>query len=808
MPPRRISAAVAFTAAALCVLQISFTRLLSYKLFYHFVFLAIALSLLGLGAAGAFVALRSELKDPEARLRRWLSVLAALTPLALIAMARPPFTTHSELNVKLLGNDALLYLGWCSSFMVALNFAGGVVLSQTFQSHSSHMGRLYACDLAGAGAGCLLSVALMKYLSPPAAFLSAALLTCAALAPLLATPGPRRGRTAPAIVGGLTLGLAAAILALPGTFGLIDFGRSPRNLGSRQPLGLVEYEWNHLIRTDHTANGWYVLDGEASTPMTRWDTAQQSLPIKDPTFLIGPPSPDVAVIGFGGGRQVAEARRANASQITAIDINPTISRWVKQNHVGTNRGLFEAPNIQIINDDGRHAIRRLGHPFDVIEMHSIDTYAATAAGAYALTENFLYTKEALKDYLGALKPGGVMSIQRWEFNPPRENLRIFATLLEAMAELGYAQPERHVMMLLPIPSLDALKKSEKRSESRALSFLMFSPTPFSDDQLARARDYLSRFDASALYLPGGTEDTAFSRYVRAPDRAAFRSSYPYVITPVSDASPYVFQYYDPFHLNAYRMEGDWATSGIYQSSAVTLVATLLVSIVASALFILLPLAWASWRGRRESSARLGWRSMVFFSCLGVGFMALEVPLTQVLALYLGHPVYGFSVVLVALLLSSGAGSLLSERLKFTRVQICCLVAAVMAGLGLGVFPLVHGTMGLPDFARFSVALLLVVACGLPMGFPLALAVRELGRDNPRNVAWAWGVNGAASVVGSCLVMLVMVFGETRFALGLASLCYAVAGAVSYRARRAVPANPPPSSDRAGASAGDLATNET
>jgi hypothetical protein len=664
--------------------------------------------------------------------------------------------------------------------MVALNFAGGVVLSQTFRSHSSHMGRLYACDLAGAGVGCLLSVALMKYFAPPAAFLAAAVLSCAALAPLRVTSGPRRARVVSAVPGALALGLAAAVLALPGTFGLIDFGRSPLNLGSRHPLGLVEYEWNHLIRTDRTANGWYVLDGEASTAMTRWDPAQQSAPVQDPTFLIGPPSPDVAVIGFGGGRQVAEARRANASHITAIDINPTISRWVKEDHLGLNRGLFDAPNIELINDDGRHAIRSLGRQWDVIEMHSIDTYAATAAGAYALTENFLYTKEALKDYLAGLKPGGVMSIRRWEFNPPRENLRIFATLLEACAELGYAEPERHVMMLLPIPSLDALKSSHKRSESRALSYLLFSPTPFSDEQLARAREYVTRFNASALYLPGGNEDTAFSRYVRAPDRAAFRRSYPYVITPVSDASPYVFQYYDPFHRSAYRFEGDWATSGIYQSSAVTLVATLLVSIAASGLFILLPLAWASWRNRRGPAVRLGWRNMVFFSCLGVGFMALEVPLTQVLALYLGHPVYGFSVVLVALLISSGAGSLLSERLHFTRTQICCLVAGVMAALAAGVFPLVHGTMQLPDVARFSLALLLVVSCGFPMGFPLALAVRELGRDNPKNVAWAWGVNGAASVVGSCLVMLVMVFGETRYALVFASICYALAAGVSYQ----------------------------
>ena len=426
-------------------------------------------------------------------------------------------------------------------------------------------------------------------------------------------------------------------------------------------------------------------------------------------------------------------------------------------------------------------------------MHAIDTYAAAAAGAYALTENFLYTKEAMKDYLAALKPGGVMSIQRWLFNPPRENLRLFATALEAFEELGYEQPERHIIMLAPIRDWEVLRTGS----GRVLGRLLFSPTPFTDDQLSNLRAFVERSGFSSLYTPGGHEQTPFRGYLEAADREAFRRSYPYVIKPVTDASPYVFQYYNPFSASAYRTSEDWATSGIYQSSAITLLAALLASIALSLLLIILPLGWASWRARRsagasavarsaagqagaDGTAHLGVRNGVFFACLGVGFMALEVPLTQVLALYLGHPVYGFSVVLVALLVSSGVGSLLTERVPVARWQACVLIATVLALLTSFVFPLVHGTIQLGDFSRFTLALLLVVLCGLPMGFPLALAVRELGRHNASNVAWAWGVNGAASVIGSCLVMIVMVFGETRYALGLGTLCYAVAAAVSHK----------------------------
>jgi hypothetical protein len=486
----------------------------------------------------------------------------------------------------------------------------------------------------------------------------------------------------------------------------------------------------------------------------------------------------VAVIGFGGGLQVAEARRAQASSITAIDINPTITRWVVQDDREGNLGLFVAPHIEVVNAEGRHAIRSRRQSFDVIVMHAIDTYTATAAGAYALTENFLYTKEAMFDYLGALDPGGVMSIQRWLFNPPRENLRLFTTALQAFEELGYREPLRHVMMVAPIGDYELLR----RGKARIWGYLLLSPTAFSDVQVHKVREYVKRIGWSMLYSPGGDEDTPFQAYARAEDRGAFRASYPYVIKPVTDASPYLFQYYDPLSPSAYRAEGDWATSGIYQSSAVTLLAALGVSIAMSLLLIVLPLGWTSYRVRRAAGggARLGAREAVFFACLGIGFMALEVPLVQILALYLGHPVYGFSVVLVALLLSSGAGSLLSQGSAVPRSAVCAAVAALLAIVAAGILPLVHRTIGLPDAARFGLALVLVLLCGLPMGFPLALAVREIGAKNEQNVAWAWGLNGAASVVGSCLVMVVMVFLETRIALVLAALCYAIAALVSHR----------------------------
>jgi hypothetical protein len=141
-------------------------------------------------------------------------------------------------------------------------------------------------------------------------------------------------------------------------------------------------------------------------------------------------------------------------------------------------------------------------------------------------------------------------------------------------------------------------------------------------------------------------------------------------------------------------------------------------------------------------------------------------------------------VLVALLLSSGVGSLLSARLQHPRWKVCALIALLLVVTAIVILPFVHGSIQLPGPVRFGLALVLIAALGLPMGFPLALAVREIGERNEQNVAWAWGVNGAASVVGSCLVMIVMVFLETRFALVLGAVCYGLAALMSWRPERA------------------------
>lgn len=749
---------------ALILVQVTFTRLIAYKLFYHYVFLAISLTLLGLAGAASFVSVRRRPDVPfERRLAFWLLLLAVSVPVSL-QMLNLPFLIEGggKLSVvKLRGGQGLAYLLWASPWVIWVNFCGGVLLALVFARHGASMGRIYACDLLGTGCGALLSVALMKYGSPPRAFLAAVLPALLAWYPLhrgFARGGAARRR-------GVFAATAALLLAAGFAFGPARL-RSFDGGAARQGH-LVKTEWDHLFRTDHRW-GMYVLDADAATPFRIWDPSPR--PLFDPCYVLAKARPKVAIIGSGGGPQVEEARRQDASSILAIDINQSIVRWVVGADRRANNGLFVHPSVRLMQGEGRHSLRSAGGRYDVINMHAVDSYSSTASGAYALSESFLYTREAFQDYYRALAPGGAMTVVRWLFNPPRENLRLLATAEAALRAEGVTRPAGHLAVF-------SMSEDYAGLQEQTWGVLLLTQEPLTPAQVGKLQAHAQARRWGVLYAPGVATSNPFDEYMRSEDRTAFAAEYPYRVDPVSDARPYFFQFYRPFHSASYAKR-EQAFRGIgmldvYQASTVTLLATIVATLLLSLLIILLPL-WL--RKRADSGPDLSLRIGLLFTCLGVGFMAFEVPLVQVLSLYLGHPTYGFAVVLVALLWAAAGGSFLAYRRSPPLGRMELVVAGALLITALAMFPLVHGTIHWPAPARFGIAVALVAACGVPLGFPLALGVQALkGRGaGDHAVAWAWAVNGAASVVGSCLVMAVMIFAGTQAALALGIICYLVA----------------------------------
>jgi spermidine synthase len=747
MPSTARCAAVVFLLSlALLDAQVTATRLIAYRFFYHFVFFVVSLAQLGLAAAGAWVYASRRTDWRAADLARWLVALSFL-PLVFLGcyawLGPAPNLSFGKVD----GPAAYGYLTLLALALVGLNFCGGMALTLIFTTRRREMGRLYAADLAGAALGCAASVGVMMTAGPIRAFLAAGL---AALAAALVATGAGRVTARVRAAGGVS-----ALALLVGIFFPASF--DPYVALPLNARRIARFEWNHLARTDAVYAGRYVIDGDASTDV-RED--QQTFPV--PEYQLVKQAPDVAVLGVGAGPQLRMALQMDAASVLAIDINPTILRWDQGEDREANRGIFLDPRVTVELGEARHLLRSTPRDFDLVVMHAIDTWTASAQGAYSLSENFLYTSEAMRDLLGKLRPGGVVSIRRWLFWPPRETLRLFTTVLDALQRSGAAHPESQVVVLSPDPNF-------RTTDLHVWGFLLFSNQPIEGDRLARLDGYVARQGWAYLYRPGSALDTPFSEYARSDGRRAFLASYPYIVTPASDSNPFFFQLALPWTA--------WATpqavsKAVYSQSSQLLLLCLVVTAVLTALLLGTPL-WLR-RGDVRGDRALG-PALVYFAALGVGFMGFELPAIQIMTLFLGHPTYALSVVLAGLLAGAGLGSTWMGQAPAAAGRVALFAVIGLAGTcGLGLLPAVHALIQLPAVARLLLTGATVVALGIPLGMPLVGGIRLLDPERPELVAWAWAANGAAAVVGSCGVMIAMVYAGSGAAFATAAGAYATA----------------------------------
>lgn len=768
-PSPALYTTVFFVSLALLAAQVAVTRLLAYRLFYHFVFFVISLSQLGLAAAGAYVHafVRGDVRTPF--VVRWLERMALLCLLTLAVYAW--LSPLPDERLKVTGARAVPYLLAISLPLVGMNFAGGVVLTVAFSRFRERITSLYGADLLGAALGCVLSVWVMRVGTPLRAFLLAGVLAlgCAAWLDREAraegeaappAPGPPDEPAPPpsGASGPFRVGLAlvfGAALAWPWIF--------DPNLLYRIDTLLIRTRWDHLARADAVAPAKYMVDGGPGTDiaMSRHGSGGDASILLE--YHLAPAKPKVAIIGVGAGPQLAEALDAGASRVVAIDINEAFIDWSKGEDAEANGRIFLDPRVEAYADEGRHFIQSRTEVFDVIKMFGIDTYTASASGAYSMTENFLYTVEAFDDYLEKLSPRGVMVVTRWYFDPPRENLRLFSTILEALRRDGRASPSAHVMVL-------AARNPDAPGKPFP-AYTLFSPSPYDAQQVRAAEEVVERLGWEFLHHPTRDLGTPFTRLAKAPSRQAFQASYPYVVEPATDARPFFFQL---LSLTSTSDFGERWTQMVHQESTLVLTVSLTTAFVLTVLLLGGPLLVR----RRELSGVSGLAtSGVYFSCLGVGFMAFELPVIQIASLFLGHPTYALSVVVMGLLAAAGTGSLLAARLPRKAVRPVLLSIVVLAGLSaFGLLRAVHALLDLSFPAKLAITLAYLTLIGLPLGTPFACGVREIEDEGPDKVAWSWAANGAASVLGSCGMMVVLVHFGSSAALLLAGGCYAVAAA--------------------------------
>lgn len=778
---RTLLAGLALTSFAALLLELALTRLFSVVLFYHFAFLAISIALLGLGAGGVFAYL---LKGRLAQIATRTLASRICTANAIVVVVVLEIVLHVPVALNVSGKNFLrltvMYLAAAVPF-----FLTGLLFSVIFARETGRIPRLYGADLCGGAMACLAVVPLLNWLGGPNAILVAGI-ALAAAAMIWADTAVRRRNAE-------FLALTLVVLTAANYSGrLIDVVYAKGMF--RDPAWVEFARWNALSRVEVDRQGQakaIVIDADASTyimnaDVSRWhDTAWEDDLMSAPPALANVlrPHGDFAIIGPGGGVDVLRAVANGSPSVTGIEINPIIATTIMRGrYADYAQHLYERPNVHIHVTDGRSFLRSTPQHFDVVQMTLVDTWASTAAGAFALSENNLYTVEAFREYFDHLNPDGMIAITRWEFRHPREALRVVAVAMEALHRLGVANPARNFI----VASQGTL------DEDGIPVVVLAKKTPFTAEEENAVTAHCEHYSMlDPMYLPSQPGNNPFSNLIASNDPNAFARNYAYNVAPVNDNAPFFF-----FTLKAGQILSeknlrhgiDWKVN----LGVMVLLLVLVISLVAVLAFLVLPLAL---RGGRAQQSPL---PLLYFIAVGLGYILVEIAFIQRFVLFLGHPTYALTVVIFLLMVSSGAGSLLSRRC-LPRAQMAWLpLSLVLAMLLVYVFFLpgrLAAMVGMAFEYRLLVSGVLLIPLGFLMGMPFPTGLRALVAAQARDfvsgqrenaVEWAWAMNAAASVLGSVSAMVIAIqFGLTvTLACGAAAYLLAILVMPALRAKPA------------------------
>src|SRR3984957_17960421 len=437
VPERTLLFGLGLTSFAALLLELSLTRLFSVVLFYHFAFLAISIALLGLGAGGVFAYLlkaRLAKTDTRTLAARLCIDNAVLVLFVLEIVLHVPVAL--EVSTKNFLQLSLLYVAAALPF-----FLTGLLFSVVFARETWRATRLYGADLGGGALACLAVVPLLNWIGGPNTILASAVAMAGAAMIWASSTLTRK-------LAGALVGLFVVLIAVNHSSRLIDVIYAKGMLRDRS---WVEFaRWNALSRVEVDRQGQakaIVIDADASTyimncDLAHWhDTEWEHDLMSQPPALANVlrPRGEFAIIGPGGGVDVLRAVANGSPSVTAIEINPIIANTIMRGrYADYSLHLYQRPEVHIHVTDGRSYLRSTPQQFDVVQMTLVDTWASTAAGAFALSENNLYTVEAFREYFEHLKPDGMIAITRWEFQQPREALRVVSVAMQALHELGVA----------------------------------------------------------------------------------------------------------------------------------------------------------------------------------------------------------------------------------------------------------------------------------------------------------------------------------------------------------------------------------
>jgi hypothetical protein len=726
--------AVALTTSATLLLELSLTRIFSVVFYYHFAFLAISIALFGLGVGGVLSYLVAGWRGSLFRKLGILSLVdAGLVLLSiLVVLSRGASLTIFDF--------ALIY------FTDSLPFLGaGIIVSLAISSSIERVDKVYFFDLLGAAAGCIALVWLLEVIGGPNTVVAVSVLFAAAGAVWFSLADMRFGR-----VASVALGLMFALTIITN----MKYHFLEVTYAKGQKLRTEQFtKWNPISRIGLAKDGdteMIFIDADASTAIAWFDFKHLRPDSLRDLLHQGPglpydlrPGAKTLVIGPGGGWDVSRALASGSHDVTGVEINPIIATTImRQQYPQYSNYLYLRPDVHIYVEDGRSFVRRSPEKYQVIQATLVDTWASTAAGAFALSENNLYTTDAFRDYFSHLTDDGLLTFTRWGFDPPRESLRLLSLAREALRELGENDAARHVIV--------ARADANRIAGWGATDTVMFSRKALSDADIAKARTAIAEAGMAAIYVPGDAPKNPFGELLLASDPAAYERSYEYNISPVTDNRPFFFYTVQPRDVKDFLLRtGGQSADRKVNVAVLNLFYAMTVSVVAVLVILLLPPLVLGTKLPRDRAVR---GFLIYFLAIGTGYILIEVALIQKFVLFLGHPTYALTVVIFSMLISSGAGSFASRTVigdSTGRLMGALALAAGLVGvLAATVQPILSAGVGLPFAVKVMATVAMIAPSGFLMGLPFPTGLRMLERRHAASVRWAWSLNAAASVLGS------------------------------------------------------------
>lgn len=734
---------LAIISAASLLMEVTMTRIFSVSFFSHFAFLIISTALFGFGFSGVALSIIPYFKRVD--LNKAVVAFSLLFAISVIITLK--IVVEVPLRFSELKTNPVNYL-YLAVYFISLAvpfFFNGVVVALILSRMPKKINRLYFSNLIGAGMGCFLIMPLVPALGASGAVIFAAIM--GGVAALFFGKMLSKKSIVLAIA---VIILLAMFLPFRETLFFVNVHEIKRSYNLLEETGQIEFSrWGPISRIDVAAFGldkiiW--IDGGSNQGFMK--PFDGNLEKEEPSWRAGivyflKPDADVLIVGPCGGEEVLYALTHKPKSLVGVELDPVIVDIVQNEYRDFIGGIYNMDNVELINDEGRSFIKRSTDKYDIIQQINNSSPVAIASGALNVSETYLITVNAFKEYIEHLKEDGFIYIRRWGA------VRLATVAVQAMKELGIENPEKRIIILTdPLHQYGGGQFYYKNGS-------------YTEEELDFFNNWIAGFEGQleGVYGPEGLNIThhEYELYKNLIETEGFIEAYydetGIDMSPVNDNRPF-FNHFTRF--GGFRTTDKVPEFLLFNSNITdhSLIVILLEAAFLSIIFIILPLYLFKRKGLK---ARGKLRFMGYFASLGLAFILIEIVFIQKFTLFMGNPTYSVTVVLFSMLTAAGCGSFISSRFKekpqkalMFIIPGIVLISVLLLFLSPSIFSIF---LGYSTFVRILVSVLLIFPLGIVMGMPFPLGIRVTSSVSEDLIPWVWGINGYTTVIGSVLCVI-------------------------------------------------------